>query len=347
MGLIPIPHPNIFLAFEILCFGTFAVVLAREIYQRNLWKIFELVSCVAFGMILEIGNTYLAHTYFYNENFLVQIMNVPLAIGCGWATIIYSAMLLSDQYRIPWVIRPFMDALTALILDLSMDAIAIRLKLWSWVIPYDQEWYGVPFENLIGWILVALAFSYTVRFLRTLNPKRIGTMILMILSPIIEYGLLTAALTVFCLLAIFPNQLNNWGTLLGLNYQPDFRILYNPEVQLWKLIVLTAVITELVHRVVMGIIKYHRGYLSHFDLVSFLIMTSMHVFFLTVLFSSGIYRELPYLVFLGGVTFTLHLIMHLLPYLIRPSAVYVFRKIEAVAKHEERKVEKFVRESFK
>lgn len=347
MGLIVLPHPNIFLAFEILNFGTFAVILGREIYQRNAWKVFELVSCVAFGMILEIGNTYLAHTYFYNENFFLQIMGVPLAIGCGWATVIYSAMLLSDQYRIPWTIRPFMDALTVLIIDFSVDAIAIRLKLWTWSIPYNQEWYGVPFENLVGWILVALVFSYTVRFIGTLNPRRVGTQLLMLFSPILEYILLTAGLAMFCLLAILPNQINNWGTLLGFNYQPDFRILYNPEVQLWKLIILVAMVTELVHRVAMGVIKYHRGYLCHFDLVSFLVITCWHVFFLSALLTSGIYHELPYLLFLGGVTFVLHLILHLAPYLIRPGVVYVFHKAEATLKEEERLVKRFVRENFK
>ena len=86
--------------------------------------------------------------------------------------IIYSAMLLSDQYRISWTIKPVFDAFTALVLDLSMDAIAIRLGFWNWGIPFNQEWYGVPFANLFGWIAVVFTFSFIIRFIRTLNPKR-------------------------------------------------------------------------------------------------------------------------------------------------------------------------------
>ncbi len=346
MHLFPLPHPNLFLAFEILSFGTYLIVFAREVYQRNWRRVFELLSCTVFGMILEIGNIYLAHTYSYSSNFLIQILGVPLAIGFGWATIIYCAMLLSDQYRIPWTLRPFMDALTAIVLDLSMDAIAIRLGFWTWAIPYDQEWYGVPFENLAGWILVTVAFSFFARFLRTLNPKRRATLALMIFSPFIEYALLFIGLVVFSLLAILPHGINNWGTLLYFNYRPDFRILFNPEVQLWKLIILMAILTEVIHRVIMAIARYHRNYLWRFDLLSFSIMTSFHVFFFVLLFTSGIYQRLPYLVLRGGITMGLHLLLHFLPYLLRPKFVYIFRDFKDSVQAQEQRFHRFVQQVF-
>jgi len=158
-------HVDYFLIFEILGFISFLLIVAREIYLRNFSRLFEIVSCAIFGLILEIGDTYLAHTYSYNQSFLVKLAHVPVSIGLGWAVIIYCAMLLSDQYNIPWTLRPFMDALTALTLDLSMDVVAIRLGFWSWTIPLDKEWYGVPFENLVGWILVVLSFSFLIRFI--------------------------------------------------------------------------------------------------------------------------------------------------------------------------------------
>jgi len=196
---------NYFVIFESIVTFAFILIVAREIYQRNFRRVFEIISCAIFGLILEIGNTYLAHTYSYSPNFLINLVNVPISVGLGWAVIIYCAMLLSDQYNIPWHLRPFMDAFTAIIVDLAMDAVAIRLGFWTWAIPLDKEWYGVPFENLVGWILVVLSFSFIVRFIRTLNYRRALTKILMIFTPVLAYvglmlGLLIYSIIAFCLI---------------------------------------------------------------------------------------------------------------------------------------------------
>lgn len=52
---------------------------------------------------------------------------VPLCIGISWGVVIYTAMATSDRFGLPWYLRPIMDALLALTIDLGMDAIAIRL----------------------------------------------------------------------------------------------------------------------------------------------------------------------------------------------------------------------------
>jgi uncharacterized membrane protein len=150
----------------------FSLIFARAIYQKSRQTVFELLSAFAFGLILEITNIFFSQAYNYSDQFLFRIFDVPIVVGMGWAIIIYSAMLLSDQYRIPWKIKPFFDAFTVLILDISMDVVAIRLGFWNWQIPFDQEWFGVPFENLFGWMAVAFTFSFVIRFIRTLNPKR-------------------------------------------------------------------------------------------------------------------------------------------------------------------------------
>jgi len=308
-------NPNLFIIFEILGFVSFAIIFLREILKRNSMRVFEIISCAFFGMILEIGNTYIAHTYYYNNLFLVKIVNVPLAIGLWWAVIIYCSMLLSDQYNIPWRFRPAMDALIAVIIDIAMDAIAIRLGFWYWSIPLTQEWYGVPYENLVGWILVTLSFSYLIRFIRTLNYKRVFTKIIMILSPILSYIGLLFGLTIFSLITIFPYQINNWTTLLKFNYKPDFSILYQPEVQLWKGIIFIIILIELVNIVIWVAIKYKKNYLKNFDGVSFSILSVLHLFFIFALFYSGIYEEYPIFIFIGLSALLIHCFIHFAPYL--------------------------------
>ena len=229
-------------------------------------------------MILEIANIYFSHNYSYSQNFLISIAGVPLAIGLGWGVIIYSAMLLSDQYNIPWKIRPFMDALTAVVLDIAIDPVAIRLGFWNWKMPLGNEWYGVPFENLAGWIFVTLSFSFVIRFIRTLNYKRFFTKLLMIFSPIISYVLSMLGLFIFSIIAIIPYQINDWKSIFSLIYNPpNLSILYNPHVQLWKLIILIIILTEFVHIVAFNIIKYRKNYLKNFDIVSFISLTGIHL----------------------------------------------------------------------
>ncbi|MDD5098470.1 MAG: carotenoid biosynthesis protein [Candidatus Pacebacteria bacterium] len=342
-----IPNPNLFLAFELLALVSFIFILLREIFQKDKIRVFEILSCAVFGMILEIGNTYLAHTYSYSSNFLIQIFNVPLAIGLGWAVIVYCAMLLSDQYNMPWKIRPFMDALTALFLDLSMDAVAIRLGFWKWSIPLSQEWYGVPFENLVGWIFVVFTFSFLMRFIRTLNWQRAWTRTLMLLSPFISYVFLVLELTIFSLITILPYQINNWTTLLKFNYVPDFMILYNSQVQLWKVIVLVILVTTMINIVIRAVADKRRDYLYQFDLLSFLVLSIFHVFFLVSIFVSGIYKELPVLIVIGLNMFLIHCLMHFLPYLANPKVVYLFHKTKKMIKKREEGIQRIIEDSLR
>ena len=335
-------HPNYFLLFEIGSVIAFTFIVARKIYQRDYTRLFELASCTVFGLILEIGNTYLAHTYSYSSNFLINLAHVPIAIGLGWAVIIYSAMLLSDQYNIPWRLRPFMDALTAVILDLAMDTVAIRLGFWHWTTGLNQEWYGVPFENLVGWIFVVLSFSFLIRFIRTLNHRRLMTKILMVLSPFLSYIGLLLGLIVFSVIAILPYQINNWTTLLQFSYIRDLSILANPQVELWKLILITIMMTELIHIVTWSLIKYRDKFIRSFDLISFAALTGIHIFFAVALFTSGLYRQMPILVLLCAAALAIHLFIHFLPYLINPTTIYFFKSVRKTAAHQEKHLEQVI-----
>lgn len=340
-------HPNLFLAFEMAGFIAYGIIVAREIHNKNWLRFWEIIACTLFGLILEIGNTYLAHTYFYSSNFFVRIFNVPLVIGFGWAVTLYCAMLLSDQYKIKWYWRPFLDALTVLIVDLSMDAIAIRLGFWKWLIPLNAEWYGVPFENLIGWISVALSFSFLIRFIRTLNPKRYLTKALMLASPILSYIGLTIGITVFSLVALVPYTINNWSLWLKFNYKPDITILYNPQVQLWKLIILVVIVVQLVNVVVWIMVKFRRNYLRTWDLMAFVILLVMHLFFLLALFISGLAKEEPILVALSLAMIIAHSLLHGLPHFVDTKAVYWWYQRQRYFVREQRKIQGIVDESLR
>lgn len=340
-------HLNLFSAFEVLGFVAFAAILAREIYQHNKLRVFEIVSCAVFGIIFEVGNIYLGKSYSYNSAFLVKIAGVPLVIGLSWAVIVYCATLLSDQYHIPWKLRPFMDALTAVILDLAIDTVAIRLAFWRWTIPLDQEFYGVPIENFIAWVLVVLAFSFVIRFIRTLNVKRTLTKVLMVLSPLVAYLLFILGMAIFNFIILLPYQINLLPGKIILNSPPVLTVLYNPQVQLWKAAVFVILLVELINIVVWAIVKNRRKYLWRFDLLSFVIMSCMYLFFFITIFIAGIYSQLPILVIICQISFLAYCLLHFLPYLLRPGTVYFFNGAEKILKKEERVVEKIIQVEFR
>ena len=336
-------HPNLYLIFEVCGMVSFIAILAREIYQKNEMRVFEILSALVFGLLLEIGNSHLGHTYAYSSGFMVQIFNVPVAIGVYWALIIYSVMLLSDQYHLPWTVRPFMDALTAIILDLYMDVVAVHLGLWTWVIPQNQEWYGIPFDNLAGWIFVVISFSFIIRFIRTLNLKRGLSRLLLVLSPVLAYLGLMFLLSVYAFLSFLPYALNNWGQWSASTNAQGIKILYHPEIQLWKIIIFVAMMVQLANIVIGAMIKYRKKYVWRFDLLTFTILTSLHGFIYILLFTSGTYKEVPIFIFLGASFFIIHLLIHFLPHTLqKPNVYYFFRHVEAVVDKEEKTVEKIL-----
>jgi hypothetical protein len=56
----------------------------------------------------------------------------------------------------------------AINLDLSMDAIAIRLGMWDWGDGLDYQYFGVPYNNFWAWFWVVFSFSLSLRLLSML-----------------------------------------------------------------------------------------------------------------------------------------------------------------------------------
>jgi hypothetical protein len=166
-------HPS-FIIFEILVYILFIACLI-DAWKREFGHVTELIGALLFGLLLEYINANYLVDYGYGR-FLVMIGNIPLAVGAGWAIIIYSSMAISDRFGFSLKTRPFVDAFLALNIDLSMDAIAVRLGggmwIWGWAdqsLRWTSEWFGVPFGNFFGWFFVVLLYSGTVRLGRLMT----------------------------------------------------------------------------------------------------------------------------------------------------------------------------------
>jgi hypothetical protein len=177
------------------------VLSARFAYRSGgRQRLVELLSAVPFGLLLEQGDITIFGSYAYNQGFFIKIGSVPVAIALAWAMIITSSMFMSDRLGIPARLAPFADAVFAILLDLSLDAIAIRQGLWHWNIPLHAGFFGVPAGNYYGWLFVAFGFSAWTRWLRAHVRPDSGWRWLQLLVPVPAYLTLLLALVPFIVL---------------------------------------------------------------------------------------------------------------------------------------------------
>jgi uncharacterized membrane protein len=166
-------------------------------------RLVELLSAVPFGLLLEQGDIQIFGSYAYNQGFFIKLGSVPVAIALAWAMIITSSMFMSDRLGIPPRLAPFADAVFGIVLDLSLDAIAIRQGLWHWNIPLNAGFFGVPAGNYYGWLFVAFGFSAWTRWVRGHGRRQPTLSWLQLLVPLPAYLTLLLALVPFIALQQF------------------------------------------------------------------------------------------------------------------------------------------------
>lgn len=233
-------------------------------------RLLEVASAAFYGLLLEEGDILIFRTYHYSPDFILRVDRVPLAIALAWAIIIYTCMHLSDAYGIARKVAPFADAVWAIMLDIAFDAVAIRLGFWTWVIPLDAGFFGVPAGNFYAWLFVAFSFSCFTRIARYESARRRTGFPLQLVVPFIAYvGLLVSMVPFFVLRnAFFPER---GGGL------PIF----------WAVL---AVFVLIVAREMV----WHRASPSvHFDWLPVLLRSSFHIYFLAALLVTRIFTSLP------------------------------------------------------
>ncbi|MCP4760384.1 MAG: hypothetical protein GY870_01300 [archaeon] len=208
--------PLSYTLFEIFGLIWLVVIIIFQIKKKDkstLTVITELLLITAFGITVEIG-AMMSGIYVYPP-FNIMIFNAPLIIGVGWGTILFSAMWLTDSLEMPEWCRVFMDAFLALLIDLSMDAIAIRdiytfdtstSGMWAWDIPFDAEWFGVPWFNFTSWWFIIFSMSTALRLTRLLIKKKKNSVIFRIIFPILALVLALGFLSLTGRLTLVINQ---------------------------------------------------------------------------------------------------------------------------------------------
>ena len=260
---------------------------------RSKQRFLELVMAAVFGVVLEELNVLLSGGFYvYGRDFLVIFDQAPLAIGLGWAVIIYSAMRVSDAYGLQERVKPFFDAIQAILIDLSMDAVAIRLGFWRWPIPLTDGWFGVPAGNFFGWMLVVLLYSAVTRLIRHLVEQRKDNryFILQAASPPICYGLLYSFLWIYVTVAYS---------------------IFSTEVE--RFIIFAIELMIFVAMVMFPIIRHGLKFKGKVEFEMSFVQLTFHVVFLLTLIVTGMFVQIPAMVPIAAVLLVVEIALHNLP----------------------------------
>lgn len=175
------------LAFEGCMYTLFIICLVHGLRQgaRATERVALLLTGTAYGVTLESLTIYQLHAYYYGHFLIMFNDQVPLAIGVGWGIILYSGVAFADALRLTGAAWAATVGMLGLSIDLTMDAVAIRLGMWNWrfvhtgvlpssttLIAPDLQWFGVPFGNFYAWFIV---LTSAAALFRAINPAVAGS----------------------------------------------------------------------------------------------------------------------------------------------------------------------------
>lgn len=285
-----------FPAFEFSMYLLFALCLLHAV-KKDIGKLSYLIGGLLFGLLLEYVNVNADMGYVYG-GFAVMFgkapLNIPLCVGVGWGIIIYTARLFTDGLRLPLWASVCLDALLALSIDASMDAVAYRLHMWTWnwqdsgLNSLTAEWFGIPYGNFSGWLYVVFYYSLFNRLLErwlTGNGKAVGI-----------------KQAVIPLLSVLLSQAGLWVTMVNIGGFLRQHGVTDGIRLLCTLLLLGAVVA-------INWRKRRTGFSSP-PAVAWLVPLWFHFYFFAGLFTGGFYKETIWLLVAGTVSLLLGVGLH-------------------------------------
>jgi hypothetical protein len=155
--MVPVP---VFEAFLWILFILALVDGFRRFGLKNGLLFF--IPAFVYGWVLEESAIAIYHRYYYSSEFLLTYLDAPFCIAAGWATILYSGIVISEYLSLSRFKAALFVALWGLSIDFSMDALAVRFAYWTWTFPEYKilPYFNVPVSNFVAWFICLFLFTY-------------------------------------------------------------------------------------------------------------------------------------------------------------------------------------------
>nr|WP_161596844.1 carotenoid biosynthesis protein [Chitinophaga vietnamensis] len=277
------------------------IICGWHAFKKGVGHVSWLLGGLGFGLLLEYVNVATNSGYVYGR-FTVMLghapHDIPLCIGCGWAVIIYSSRLFSDKFGLPLWSAAALDSLLALNIDLSMDVVAYRLHMWHWDwanrgFP-DQtltgQWFGVPYGNFYGWLLVVFYYSWFGRLLEKIRFHKLASS--------------NSWKALLPLLSILLSQLALWISLFPLARLLQSTVGITSKHRLIAVLLLFALL------VAIGFRKKHAPLSGRFPLAAWIVPAWFHMYFFVWLFLGGFAAENKWMTIFAVINFLIGIVVH-------------------------------------
>ncbi|MCI0553314.1 MAG: carotenoid biosynthesis protein [Anaerolineae bacterium] len=265
-----------FILYEITLYLQLAFCLPHA-WKHGTGNLLRLLAGILFGVSLELATIRQLQAYEYGQ-FIIMVLDVPLGIGVAWGCILYSVMEFSDASSLPYFLRPVLDGLLALNIDLSLDAVAIRFGFWDWGQGLNFQYFGVPYANFWAWFWVIFFFSFGYRLFAR-RRDWVGTWI----SPVI--GLVIGLLGVL-----------GTNTLIAFVVPAEYRGL--------------VVVITLCLALIFIVAQRPKFYLTPVPSLAFWVPFITHIYVLIAGLISGLILDPPFLLLVGLVMIVIALYLH-------------------------------------
>ena len=161
--------PLTWLLAEILGSVVFIFCLLHAHRQKkSTIRILELLAYLLCVALYENGGEY-AGIYDYSTARIMLFAKVPISIMLYEASILYCSMRLVDHLNVPIWSRPLLIGFFAMLQDVTIDPVAVHNTYeladgvsgrWNWSAhKYDNAFFGIPFYNFSGWILIMAYYT--------------------------------------------------------------------------------------------------------------------------------------------------------------------------------------------
>lgn len=255
-----------FLSFEILVSILFLLCFIHS-QKTGLLQVLELIAGVLFGLLLEWTTLQQLQAYEYGQ-FTLMLGKVPVMIGVAWGVIIYSARLFSNATNLPEWGKPILNGLLALNIDLSMDAVAIRLGMWDWAIGFQKQYFGVPYANFWAWFWVVFSFTLSLQLFSQHRDSLIRW-----LAPVgaIAFGTLGVLTTNALIVFVIPHQWYRFTIALVLG------------AALFSVLIMRPKVVKMPPRLVFWVLMGFHGYFLAAGLISGVILQPIFLLLMSIL----------------------------------------------------------------
>lgn len=157
--------------------GLSAIILLLNHREWNRYFVIFFAFASISGYLIEligIESRLIFGNYSYGETLGYKLYGVPVVMGLNWFLMVYSCGMVANLFRFGVFLKSIIGAFLMVILDVSLEPVAISLDFWNW------ENGIIPIQNYVAWFLVAfvLLIYFHKLELKKMNRIAVGLFII-------------------------------------------------------------------------------------------------------------------------------------------------------------------------